>query len=118
MLEWLEQNEFLHDHIQPANVCSAQSSLYSPQFVSIGNGSNNLEETTEQAIRSVCECVGITSSREAERTLKAIACNKQNAFMSSNGLKQKPLLCPAPVTLGRTSLLQGWDLNCDFHLPR
>ena len=35
------------------------------------------EETTEQAIRSVCERVGITSLKEKQReALKAIVCKK------------------------------------------
>ena len=75
------------------------------------------EETTEQAIRSVCERVGITSLKEKQReALKAIVCNKKDTFMSTDGLWQKPLLRPAPVTLRQTSLSRGWDLNRDLHL--
>ena len=36
--------------------------------------------------------------------------------MSTDGLWQKPLLRPAPVTLRQTSLSRGWDLNRDLHL--
>ena len=40
------------------------------------------EETTEQAIRSVCERVGITSLKEKQReALKAIVCNKKDTFI-------------------------------------
>ena len=40
------------------------------------------EEPTEQAIRSVCERVGITSLKEKQReALKAIVCNKKDTFI-------------------------------------
>ena len=50
----------------------------SQQFAS----ATHSEETTEQAIRSVCERVGITSLKEKQReALKAIVCNKKDTFI-------------------------------------
>ena len=56
-------------HVSVSAVCFAMAATHS-------------EETTEQAIRSVCEHVGITSLKEKQReALKAIVCNKKDTFI-------------------------------------
>ena len=56
-------------HVSVSAVCFAMAATHS-------------EETTEQAIRSVCERVGITSLKEKQReALKAIVCNKKDTFI-------------------------------------